>query len=130
MDYFDVVYMKLPLKTLHFYLLLSLIAFISIQVLKYNFFSNPNWIFNYVNDFLTIPLVATVCLYSVWFIRKDVSIRLNWLTILSLVVLYSFVFEFYLPRQSHRYTADIWDIVCYSLGGLVFYLLQKRENSI
>lgn len=71
-------------------------------------------------------MVATLCLHGVWLIKKDKTIRLDIFTILSLVALFSIYFEYYLPKQSYRYTGDIWDVVCYGLGGIIFYLLQKR----
>lgn len=72
-------------------------------------------------------MVATLGLHTAWFSKKDKSIRIDLFTIISLVVLYSVVFEFYLPKQSYRYTGDVWDVVCYALGGIVFYVLQKME---
>lgn len=116
---------RLPLKGLHLYVLLSLAVFLYVQSLKYFFGIRSNWIFHHLNDFLTIPLVATVCLHGVWLVKKDKSIRLNIFTIFSLVALFSIFFEYYLPQQSHRYTGDIWDVLCYFLGGTAFYLLQK-----
>lgn len=118
---------QFPLKTLHIYVLLSWAVFLYVQSLKFFSIFGSDWLFHYVNDFLTIPMVATICLHGVWLIKKDTHIRLNILTIFSLVALFSFIFEYYLPQQSHRYTGDIWDIVCYSLGGLVFFILQKLK---
>lgn len=118
---------RLPLKMLHFYVLLSMVVFVCVQAWKYFYGIRSNWIFHYLNDFLTIPIVATICLHGVWLLKKDYTIRLNIFTILSLVVLYSIAFEYYLPKQSYRYTGDIWDVVCYFLGGIVFYFLQKIE---
>lgn len=126
---FAAIYMiqRLPLKVLHFYMLLSLVVFLCVQSLKSFSVAGPNWIFHHLNDFLVIPIVATVCLHGVLIIKKDKNIRLNTFTILSLVALFSIVFEYYLPKQSYRYTRDIWDVVCYFLGGVVFYFLQKIE---
>lgn len=118
---------RLPLKMLHFYVLLSLAVFVCVQAWKYFYGIRSNWIFYHLNDFLTIPIVATICLHGVWLLKKDYTIRLNIFTISSLVVLYSIAFEYYLPQQSYRYTGDIWDVVCYFLGGIVFYFLQKKE---
>ncbi|MBJ7881750.1 hypothetical protein [Gelidibacter salicanalis] len=70
-------------------------------------------------------MVATLGLHTVWYLKKDTNIRLNVFTILSLVALFSVVFEFYLARQSHRYTGDGWDVLAYLLGGAVFFVLQK-----
>ncbi len=120
---------RLPLKVLHCYVFLSLALFVCVQAWKYFCGIRSNWVFHYLNDFLTIPMVATICLHGVWFLKKDSSIRLNIFTILSLVIMYSIAFEYYLPKQSFRYTGDIWDVVCYSLGGIVFYLLQKIESN-
>ena len=119
--------LRLPLKMLHFYVLLSLVVFLGVQSLKYFSVVDPKWIFHHLNDFLAIPIVATVCLHGVWIIKKDKNIRLNIFTILSLIALFSFVFEYYLPQQSYRYTGDIWDVVCYFMGGVIFYFLQKIE---
>lgn len=118
---------RLPLKILHLYVLLSLVVFLCVQSLKSFTIAGPNWTFHYLNDFLAIPIVATFCLNGVWFIKKDNNIRLNIFTILSLVALFSLVFEYYLPQQSYRYTGDICDVVCYFLGGVVFFFLQKIE---
>lgn len=118
---------KLPLKMLHLYILLFLVVFLGVQSLKLFSVGAPNWIFHHLNDFLTIPMVATLCLHGVWFVKKDKRIRLSIFTILSLVILFSLIFEYYLPQQSYRYTGDIWDVICYFLGGVVFYFLQKIE---
>lgn len=118
---------QLPLKPLHFYALLSLVVFLGVQILKFFSVSHPLWVFHHLNDFLVIPLVATVCLHGVWLIKKDKTIRLDIVTIFSLVALFSFVFEYYLPQKSYRYTGDILDVVCYVLGGIVFFVLQKKE---
>lgn len=95
--------------------------------MKFLSLESPNFIFHYLNDFLAIPIITTVCLQGVWIIKKDKTIRLNIFTILSVIALFSIVFEYYLPKQSYRYTGDIWDVVCYFLGGVVFYFLQRKE---
>lgn len=124
---FPIVYMirQLPLKMLHFYVFLSLAVFLAVQSFKFFSVMSPSWVFNHLNDFLVIPLVATLCLHGVWFVKKDFGIRLGFFTIISLVTLYSVFFEYYLPQQSHRYTGDILDVVSYAAGGTMFYFLQK-----
>lgn len=119
--------MRLPLQPLHTYIACSLFLFALVQSLKVFQISAPNWVFFYLNDFLTIPIVSTICLHGVWLLKKNKAIRLNGFTILSLVLIYSFYFEYYLPHKSHRYTGDLWDVVCYAIGGLVFYFLQKLD---
>lgn len=118
---------QFPLKTLHGYIFLSLGVFFCVQIFKLFSVSAPSWVFHYLNDFLTIPIVATIGLHVVWFIRKDKTLRLGLFTIFSLVMLYSIFFEYYLPQQSDRYTGDVFDVVCYFAGGVVFYMLQKMR---
>lgn len=118
---------KFPLQGLHIYILISTVIFLVVQAMKYFSVSAPNWVFHYLNDFLVIPMVAFLSLHLVWFLKKDLSIRLEIFTILSLVVLFSIFFEYYLPQQSHRYTGDIWDVACYFMGGAVFFILQKID---
>ncbi|TDU39761.1 hypothetical protein BXY82_1791 [Gelidibacter sediminis] len=116
---------QLPLRLLRGYVGCSIVVFIAVQTLKHFGVASPKWVFSHLNDFIVLPLVATLGLHAVWFLKRDTTIRLSIVTILSLVLLFSIVFEYYLPQQSHRYTADILDVVAYSLGGVVFYLLQK-----
>ncbi|KOY50838.1 hypothetical protein I602_398 [Polaribacter dokdonensis DSW-5] len=42
--------------------------------------------------------------------------------------LYSLIFEFILPQQLTRYTADPIDVILYFLGGFTFYLLQNKPS--
>lgn len=124
-----IINMKLPkhLKILHFYVLISLLLFLGVQILKEFKVNSPEWVFSYVNDFLVIPIIGLVCLHVVWFIKRDFSLRLNIFSIFSLVFFYSIYFEYYLPMTSSAYIGDLGDVVCYFMGGIVFYLLQKRE---
>ena len=118
---------NIPLPILRVYVLISLSVFLVVQGFKHFSISGPAWMFHYLNDFLTIPIIATIGLHGVWFIKKDKSIRLNLFTILSLVALFSFAFEYYLPQLSVHYISDVYDVICYLLGGLLFYILQKFE---
>lgn len=119
--------LQMPLQILRWYALVSFGVFLGVQGLKHLSINSPKWVFNHLNDFLLIPLVATFALHVVWFLKKDPCIRLNAFTIFSLVLLFSVVFEWYLPNQSYRYTADSYDLLAYSLGGVVFFLLQKVD---
>lgn len=118
---------QLPLQFLRWYAIVSFGVFLGVQSLKHFSWNSPKWVFNHLNDFLLIPLVGTFALHVVWFLKKDTRIRLNAFTIFSLVLLFSIVFEWYLPKQSFRYTADVYDVLAYTLGGFVFFLLQKMD---
>lgn len=87
----------------------------------------PRWVRFYVNDLLCMPVVLSICLKMVHFIKQDNSIRLPLLLILLLTSLYSVYFEYYLPLVEPRYTADWLDVVMYFSGALLFYWLQFRR---
>jgi len=82
----------------------------------------------YVNDFLIIPMVLTVLLYIVRKAQNNRYKTISLFNILYLCLLYSILFEFWLPKFHHRYTNDIIDVCLYFLSGILFYFLQKEKN--
>jgi len=74
-----------------------------------------------------MPIVLTICLHVVHFIKKDATLRLSLFTTLSLTALYTIYFEIYLPPIEPRYTADFLDVIMYLSGSLIFYFLQFRK---
>ncbi len=116
---------NVPLKSLHFAFVFFIILYATVQILKLNEFAAYPFIYNYLNDLIVIPIIASISLYALWLLKKDLSIRIDLISLISLVVLYSIYFEFYLPGYHIRYTADFWDVVCYITGAIIFYVLQK-----
>lgn len=115
------------MRTLNVFFYLSLFIFFSILILKHLAVALPPWIYFYVNDFLCMPVVLTVSLKVVHFIKKDHSIRLPLTLVLSLTLFYAIYFEYYMPRVESRYTADWLDVVMYFAGAGIFYMLQFRK---
>ncbi|PRY89779.1 magnesium citrate secondary transporter [Mongoliibacter ruber] len=83
----------------------------------------------YLDDLMAMPVVLglTLQIYR-WihplknrFIFTKVQVAVAW-------VYFSFLFEYLLPKWSETYTADIWDIVCYAIGSVAFYLLINKRN--
>lgn len=85
----------------------------------------PLIINNYLNDVLSIPLTLFIILGVVrtW---RGKGYLLSVPMIISVVVYYSIYFEYYLPLHNSRYTADLLDVSCYCLGGILFYFIQKH----
>lgn len=115
------------MRILHIFFYISLVIFFSILILIQLEISIPRWVRFYVNDFLCMPVVLTISIKAVHLIKKDDSIRLPLLLVLTLTSLYSVYFEYYLPMVEPRYTADWIDVVLYFSGAMVFYLLQFRR---
>ncbi len=115
------------MKILHLTFFLFVAVFLVLQILLHLNVNLPNWVVFYVNDFLVMPIVLFICLKAVHLITKKPGIRLSLFSILSLTTFYSIYFEVYLPKVEPRYTGDIWDVVMYVAGSLLFYFLQFRE---
>ncbi len=96
---------------------------------KYNI-GLPRIIQFYLNDFLIIPIVLSVCLYVIRELRHDHTYKIPIIYILYICFGYSIFFEYYLPRILSRYTSDFIDVILYFAGGGVFYLLQKYTKAI
>ncbi|MHC5201525.1 hypothetical protein [Myroides sp. LJL119] len=84
-----------------------------------------SWINNYVNDFLTLPIVLSISVFLVRKLKKDPSIKLSISLIIVVAIFYSVYFEYYLPPVNPRYTKDPIDILLYFLGGFSYYFVNK-----
>lgn len=88
----------------------------------------PELVNNHLNDFLCMPIVLKVCLYSVRFIKSEKRIQLPLLLQISLTLLFIIYFEGFLPISHERYTADFLDIIAYTLGLLFFIGVEGYEH--
>jgi cell division protein FtsW (lipid II flippase) len=88
----------------------------------------PNLVNNYVNDLLIVPIVLTLCLYFMSWLKQDDKYRLPLYLILYISAIYAVLFELILPNYYQRYTADTIDVMLYFLGGFFFYGLQRIES--
>jgi hypothetical protein len=86
----------------------------------------PSIINNYLNNLLCMPVVLTLCLIVLQFIKKNYSLTIPIFVIASITLYYIVYFEWFLPKVNVRYTADPIDAVLYIIGAMVFYLMQKN----
>lgn len=115
-------------KWLRLYFILSLIVGTTIYGFQIIKFKLPKIINNYVNDFLIIPIVLTICLFILIKTKNNQKYKIPLPVILYLCFLYSVLFEFILPSYLARYTKDYLDVLLYFTGGIVFYQLQKTAH--
>jgi len=94
-------------------------------------FESAVFIHGYFNDLLAIPLIIafTSLLLQLFYYQKSENI-ISLPKIIFTVLLVTVYFEWYLPDQSTSYTRDLWDIVCYIVGGIYSYVwLRPRSNT-
>jgi hypothetical protein len=94
------------------------------------FFPEPWFLQFYLNDLLCMPIVLGAAI----FLQRNLVLRqpayaLTGYQIAIVVIYWSVMFEGVIPKFVERYTADIFDVIAYSLGGLLFYLFGNSGQS-
>ena len=92
-------------------------------------FSNdlPHFFSSYLNDLLCLPIILSICLFTIRFFSKNKQVKISLFTAFSLAGLYSIYFEIYLPEVTSRYTADPVDALLYFTGAFIFWLVQRTS---
>lgn len=80
----------------------------------------------YLTDLLFVPAMCTFGLIGVRILKRDKFLFLEWWHVLTQVILVSWYFEWYLPKSNPIYTGDLWDVVMYFLGGIIFLGIQRK----
>lgn len=107
-------------------LFLLLALYVVHLVLKFGRVPVPPFFSHYFADLLCMPLLlSSAGLFMRW-LRAEEGLYLSWAMILVATLYVSLVFEYVLPLLFERYTADVWDVVMYGVGGGLFYVFQKR----
>ena len=78
---------------------------------------------SYGSDMLCIPLMLSSALFLIRKIHSE-SVRLSTKMIIFSVAYVSIIFEGILPLVSAKFTADGFDVLCYAVGGTIFYFFQ------
>lgn len=113
------------MKKIKYLFVVCTFLFLTGRIMVFLEIYQPSWLKNYLNDLLCMPIILTICLIGVRFIKKDKTIRISLFSALSLATFYSLYFEVILPLIMERYTADIYDVFLYFSGALLFYWLQE-----
>lgn len=82
---------------------------------------------NYLNDFLFVPIVLSLIQFLVRKIKNNKQFKIPTSAIIMIVIYYSLYFEYFMPKLNQRYTADLFDVLMYILGGLFFYLVENSS---
>lgn len=83
----------------------------------------PWFIQNYWNDLMVMPLVLKLALIVLQKIHgKDWVLSIG--HIFLCCAYFAFLFELVFPYYYERYTSDIWDVVAYFVGGILYYCIE------
>ena len=110
------------------YFLVSLLVYTSIYVFRRVNIQLPELLNSYLTDFLCMPVILTLCLVGVRWIKKIPKFHLTAAMIFTMTAFYALFFEWYLPYQNTNYTADLGDVIMYFTGALVYWLIWRFEK--
>ncbi|WP_026915398.1 hypothetical protein [Christiangramia portivictoriae] len=116
------------MRSLYFTAVLFTIIFLLFEAIKFTGVSVPEWSTSYLNDFLCMPIILTICLKMVHYLTRDKAIRINVAQAFTLTSFYAIYFERILPQFVDRYVADNFDVLLYFAGAIIFLLLQGSGN--
>jgi len=98
--------------------------------MKINHFILPEFIKNYFTDLLLMPIILSICLAIIRFIKKTPAFILTPFMIAYMTVLYAIIFEWYAPSISSNQTGDWMDVLMYVLGGIGFWMMQINLSKL
>lgn len=106
------------------------LIFISNQLLEKANYYTP-FIHSYLDDLIAIPITLAITRHIMFYLHKPTFYSLySPSQIVVVVCMFSVYFEWYLPSKYSFHYRDYYDIVCYAVGGLGYYILlhYRRLN--
>ncbi|WP_192821771.1 hypothetical protein [Rufibacter sp. LB8] len=85
----------------------------------------PEWVINYLDDLLCLPLVLSITLFVMRFFFGP-KVRFSGYHVLFTVLYFALAFEWFFPKFMPRYTGDWVDVALYALGGWIFYRFLNK----
>ena len=81
---------------------------------------------SYLDPLLLMPVLLHLLLWERRILfRKGINYTFSTFQIILIFILISFVTEYIFPKWNPKFTADIWDVVCYVLGTIYFHIYHN-----
>ncbi len=113
-------------STSHFFYI-CLAVFASNQIIEKLGVKIP-FLYSYLDDLVAIPCTLGIALsIQRVFVFRQYEYKFTPWHILFTVFFFGIYFEGYLPEISSKHTRDLWDLLCYSLGGVGFYYFGMND---
>lgn len=90
---------------------------------------------SFLDPLLFMPILLHLILWERRFLfGKGSRYVLSWRQIIVILIFVTVFCEYFFPRWNHDFTMDYWDILCYSVGALLFGTffnipLKERKRS-
>ncbi|MCH7401469.1 magnesium citrate secondary transporter [Belliella kenyensis] len=87
------------------------------------------WVHAYLDDLLAMPVIFGITLQIFrWIHPLKAKFRFSKKQLIIGWIYFSLIFEVFLPSRSDIYTADPWDVVCYGIGTIAFYIFINNPS--
>ena len=107
------------------YFLIFFVLYIYTLGVKFLNFPAWDWVHFYLADSLAIPIICSISLKAVQWIKNDSTLYLSKTKIAVTVIYLCVFFEYILPYFSPKYTSDYIDCLAYIFGGIIYWFYQK-----
>lgn len=107
------------------YFISFLLLYLYTLAVKFLKFPAWNWIQFYLADILALPIICTISLKALQWIKNDATLYLSSSKIFVTTIYLCIFFEWFLPKFSTKYISDLNDCIAYLIGGVIFWIYQK-----
>ena len=114
---------------LHPIFILAAAAYALLRLLQWIRVDVPELVVAYLADLACMPVLLGLTVVALRLLRKDSALRLTPAMILVAWLATSVLFEVVLPQRGSIYTGDVWDVVMYGVGSLLFVVMQQQSTS-
>lgn len=85
------------------------------------------WADSYLDNLLCFPILLTGLLAERRWWKKDDTYVFSFFEIMVITAVLSWIFEVLFPKWSPGFTTDIWDVVAYFTGAILFYSFINKK---
>ena len=117
--------MKSSIKVNIFFWLHILSYLITLYLKTTNVLSSGFWR-SYFNDLICIPIILYCATWMLRLIFQQKNLKLDIAQIIFAVLVFSITFEWIAPKYYPIHTADILDVLCYTVGGIGFWYVSDK----
>jgi hypothetical protein len=82
---------------------------------------------NYLNDLLCLPILLFLSTRILRLFFRRPTLQLDIWQILFALVVVSLVFEWWAPQKYTVHTGDVWDVLAYAAGAMMFWKTLPYE---
>jgi hypothetical protein len=112
------------------YFVIFLVLYLYTLAIKFLHFPEWDWVQFYLADILATPIICSLSLKGVQWLKNDATLYLSKTKIIVTVIYLIVFFELTLPHFSTKYISDFNDCLAYIFGGIIYWFYQKSVLKI